>query len=406
MENGNVLISGASVAGPALAYWLGRYGFRPTVVEVAPRLRGGGYAVDFRGSAHLTVLRRMGLLDELRSLQTGGTPLRFVDERGRPQLHLPAEFAGGEVEILRSDLTRLLYERSRQGAEYVFGDSIAAMTDTPDGVQVTFERGPTRLFDLVIGADGLHSNVRRLVFGNEAAYVTHLGYYLAGWDLPNDLGLSRDTLLYNVPGRLASVGPHPHDPAIASTLFLFAADRIDYDRHDLDQQKRLLVDTFDDLGWEVPRLLASLGGASELYFDSISRVDLTPWSTGRVALVGDAACGATLGGMGTGTAVVAAYVLAGELASAGGDHRAAFPRYEQALRRYAEQCQKGGDRTGAFLAPRTRRGIRLRNRLLNRRVLLNLMLKAGRQVSGKISLPDYPAALAPASAGPSPPERR
>src|SRR5437867_1154402 len=168
----NVLISGASVAGPALAYWLGRYGFNPTVVEVAPALRGGGYAVDFRGPTHMTVLDRMGVLDELRRRQTGGSPMRFVDEAGRELLHLPGEFAGGDLEVLRSDLSRVLYEHSRDTTEYVFGDSITSLTETPGGVHVTFERGAPRTFDLVIGADGLHSNVRRLAFGPEDRYVT------------------------------------------------------------------------------------------------------------------------------------------------------------------------------------------------------------------------------------------
>jgi 2-polyprenyl-6-methoxyphenol hydroxylase-like FAD-dependent oxidoreductase len=389
MRNRNVLISGASVAGPALAYWLGRYGFNPTVVEVAPALRGGGYAVDFRGPAHLTVLERMGVLEELRRLQTGGSPLRFVDETGRQLLYLPGEFAGGDVEILRTDLSRVLYERSRDTTEYRFGDSIAAMTQTPDGVHVTFERGAERTFDLVIGADGLHSNVRRLTFGPESQSVSFLGYYLAGWEVPNYLNLGRGSLLYNVPGKLASVGGIHRDPTKASTLFVFASPQLDYDRRDLEQQQKLLADAYAGVGWEVPTLLEGLWDAAELYFDSISRVDLQPWSSGRVTLVGDAACGATLGGMGTGTAVVAAYVLAGELATAGGDHHAAFPQYEQAVRGYAQVCQKGGDRAGRFLAPRTRLGMQLRNRLLGNRVLLNLMLKAGQQVSGTITLKDY-----------------
>jgi 2-polyprenyl-6-methoxyphenol hydroxylase-like FAD-dependent oxidoreductase len=389
MRNRNVLISGASVAGPALAYWLGRYGFNPTVVEVAPALRGGGYAVDFRGPAHLQVLERMGVLEQLRRLQTGGSPLRFVDETGHTLLHLPAAFAGGDVEVLRTDLSRVLHEHSSDTTEYRFGDSIAAMTQTTDGVQVTFERGTKRTFDLVIGADGLHSNVRRLTFGPESQSVSFLGYYLAGWEVPNYLDLGRGSLMYNLPGKLASVGGDHRDPTKASTLFVFASPQLDYDRRDLQQQKQLVADAYAGVGWEVPTLLEGLWDAAELYFDSISRVDLVPWSSGRVTLVGDAACGATLGGMGTGTAVVAAYVLAGELASAGGDHRAAFAGYEQAVRDYAQGTQKGGDRTGKFLAPRTRLGMQLRNRLLGNRVLLNLILKAGQQVSGKITLKDY-----------------
>ncbi|MFI8933275.1 FAD-dependent monooxygenase [Streptomyces sp. NPDC053474] len=385
----NVLISGASIAGPALAYWLGRHGFRPTVVEVAPALRQGGQAVDFRGEAHLTVLQRMGLLPALRRVQTGGSPMRFVDERGRTLLDLPAEFAGGEIEVLRGDLARVLHDHSAPCAEYVFGDSIAALTETSSGVRADFHSGVSRDFDLVIGADGLHSAVRRLVFGSEENYVSHLGYYAATWRLPNTLGLGRGSVGYNVPGRLASVGADHRDPSQAGAFFVFAAPELSYDRRDTAQQKRLIHDAFSGLGWEVPRLLASLDQAPDLYFDSISRADVSTWSRGRVCLVGDAACGATIGGMGTGTAVVAAYVLAGELARARGDHRAAFTRYESRLRTYAEGCQTGGDRTGKFLAPATRTGLRLRNTLLSRRLLLNGMLKLGQRVSSTVTLPDY-----------------
>ena len=389
MKNKKILISGASIAGPALAYWLARYGFEPTVVEIAPALRGGGRAVDFRGEAHMTVLRRMGVLDDLRRVETGGSPMTFVDERGRTRLHLPADFAGGEIEVLRSDLARIYYEHSRSGTEYLFGDSIAKMTQHADGIEVVFASGKRRDFDLVIGADGVHSNVRRLTFGPEERYVTHLGYYVATWDLPNYLGLPPGSLNYNVPGRLVSIGCDFRDRDQAGAFLLFRSPALEYDRHDLGQQRRIITDAFGDLGWETPRLLNSLKDAQELYFDSISRVDIKPWSSGRVSLVGDAAAGATIGGMGTGTSTVGAYVLAGELAAAGGDHTVAFARYEQLVRAYAEGCQVGGDRTGKFLAPASTFGRRMRDGLLSRKVLLNWMLKMGQEVSSKIDLPDY-----------------
>ncbi|MEU6873464.1 FAD-dependent monooxygenase [Streptomyces sp. NPDC046751] len=386
----NVLISGAGIAGPALAYWLGRYGFKPTVVELAPALRDGGQAVDFRGEAHLTVLERMGVLAELRRIQTGGRTMRFVDEHGRQLLHLPAEFTGGDVEVLRGDLARVLYEHSLPCAEYVFGDSITSLTETAGGVQVTFQHGAPREFDLVIGADGLHSNVRRLAFGPEERFVRHLGYYAATWQLPNYLGVGRGSVGYNTPGRLASVGGDHRDAAKARAFIVFAAPRLAHDRRDPEQQKALIADVFGGLGWEVPRLLDSLEHVPDLYFDSISRADVEAWSTGRIGLVGDAACGATIGGMGAGTGVVAAYVLAGELALANGDHRAAFTRYESTLRSYAQGCQKGGDRTGKFLAPGTAAGLRIRNGLLSVNFLLNWMLKEGKKVS-TIALSDYQA---------------
>ncbi|WP_327325976.1 FAD-dependent monooxygenase [Streptomyces sp. NBC_01210] len=395
----NVLISGASIAGPALAYWLGRHGFRPTVVELAPALRDGGQAVDFRGETHLTVLERMGVLNDLRRIQTGGSPMRFVDDDGRQLLYLPAEFAGGGIEVLRGDLARVLHKHSLPRAEYIFGDSITNLTENSSGAQVDFRHGASRTFDLVIGADGLHSNVRRIAFGPEKDYVSHLGYYAATWQLSNYPGLAKGSVCYNAPGRLASFGADHRDPEQAGAFFVFAAPQVSYDRHDLDQQKALITKAFTGLGWEVPRLLESLQQAPDLYFDSISRADVDTWSTGRIGLVGDAAFGATIGGMGTGAAVVAAYVLAGELARAKGDHRVAFTRYESRLRRYVTGCQKGGDRTGKFLAPGTRTGIRVRNSLLSRRLLMNGMLKLGEKVSSVAALPDYrPSPLAPTDA--------
>jgi len=389
----NVLISGASIAGPALAYWLGRYGFRPTVVELAPALRGGGRPVDFRGETHLTVLERMGVLEQLRQIATGGGEMRFVDRDNRQLLYLPPDFTGGEVEVPRGDLAQVLYRHSLPTTEYIFGDSVTGLTETATGVRAVFRNGAPREFALVIGADGLHSNVRRLAFGAEERFVSHLGYYAATWQLPNYLGIERGSVGYNTPGRLASVAADPRDPARAGAFFVFAAPRLDYDRHDPEQQKALIADAFAGLGWEVPRLLDSLRLAPELYFDSISRADVGAWSKGRIGLVGDAACGATIGGMGTGTGVVAAYVLAGELARANGDHRAGFTRYEQLMRGYAEGCQKGGDRTGKFLAPGTASGLRFRNTLLSRPFFLNWMLSTGKKVSSTIALPDYRAEL-------------
>ncbi|MGW2839936.1 FAD-dependent monooxygenase [Streptomyces sp. NPDC001493] len=389
--NDNVLISGASIAGPALAYWLGRHGFKPTVVELAPALRGGGQAVDFRGETHLTVLERMGLLPALRRVQTGGSPVRFVDADGRTRLRLPAEFTGGELEVLRGDLARVLYEHGLPDTEYLFGDSITGLTETDSGVRVDFRHGATREFGLVIGADGLHSHVRRLAFGPEEKYVRHLGHYAATWQLPNVLGLrgGEGSIGHSTPGRYAGVGADGRNPGLARAFFVFASPELSYDRHDPEQQKRLIADAYSGLGWEVPRLLASLREAPELYFDSISRADVDTWSSGRICLVGDAACGATIGGMGTGAAVVAAYVLAGELARSRGDHRAAFTRYENRLRTYAKGCQSGGDRTGKFFAPRTAAGIRFRDAVLSRPLFLNGMLRLGEKVSSTVDLPDY-----------------
>jgi 2-polyprenyl-6-methoxyphenol hydroxylase-like FAD-dependent oxidoreductase len=384
-----VLISGASIAGPALAYWLDRYGFTTTVVEIAPSLRTGGNAVDFRGPLHMRVLGEMGVLEPLRAVQTGGTVMRFVDEDGARLMEWPAGLAGGDLEVPRGDLARVLVGAAPD-VEYLFGDSIAAMTETPDGVDVTFTGGRQRTFDLVIGADGVHSRVRRLTFGPEEQFVKHLGYYVAGWAAPGRTG-DRDMVMHNTPGRMAGVGGD-------GAFFVFRSPLLSYDRKDRTAQKQILRDRYAGMGWLTPRLLDELDAAPDLYFDQICRVDNPTWTRGRVALVGDAACGATIGGQGNGTAVVSAYVLAGELAAAGGDHRVAFPAYERRIGKFARGTQKGGDTTGMFLAPKTARGIRARNFLNNRKWFLDLTFKIAADRSTGIDLPDYPARSAATAA--------
>jgi len=388
-----ILVSGASVAGPSVALWLGRAGHEVTVVEIAPTLRKGGYAVDFRGDVFLTVLERMGVLGELRERQTGGNAMRFVDSSGKQLMRLPPEFAGGELEVLRSDLSQVLYEHGRDVAAYRFGDSIASLRETAGGVDVTFESGLEETYDLVIGADGMHSVVRRLAWPAERVTERHLGYYVAGWEVPNTIGSIEDSLLYNVPGRMASVSADRRDPALAQTLFVFKSPVLAYNRRDRDQQKAIIREHFADLGWRVPELLEGLPSATELYFDSISRVHVDRWSTGRIVLLGDAGYGATFGALGTGTAVVGAYLLAGELAA--GNYPGAFERYESRLRKAVSTTQDGSH-AGRFLAPATSFGIAARNRTLNNRFLLGQMIKMAQKMSTLVELPDYP--LQPGSA--------
>jgi 2-polyprenyl-6-methoxyphenol hydroxylase-like FAD-dependent oxidoreductase len=395
-DNRRILISGASVAGPALAYWLARHGFRPTVVERAPRLRGGGYAVDFRGTAHLSVLAKMGILDQIREQQTQLRTTTYVGEDGRPVARMPAGIFAGDVEILRGDLGHILYQATRDSTEYVFGDSITGLRQDADGVRVTFAHAAPRTFDLVIGADGLHSNVRRLAFADDRGSVRDLGLYVSIFSVADSFGLDHAGLLYSVPGRTAAVfSARPTGRAVAQ-FFFTAPDHgpISYDYHDTGPQQKIVASAFDGVGWQVPRLLEQMPEAADFYFDSVSQVHLDRWSAGRIALIGDAGYAAGPGGNGTGTAVIAAYVLAGELAAAGGDHHVAFARYEQLLRPYVARGQKQARGGAAFLAPATAKKISQRDRFF--RMLRYLPAKGfirylSTRTAAAIKLPDYPS---------------
>jgi len=385
MKSTSVLISGASIAGPALAYWLTRYGFDVTVVEKAPALRPGGQAVDFKGETHRTVLARMGILDDVRRARTDGGDGRVVDAAGRTLAVVPGEFNGGEIEIVRGDLARIVYDRTTATTAYVFDDSITSLTETATGVDVTFLRSAPRTFDLVVGADGLHSNVRRLAFGPESGYVRHLGYYYALADVAVDAGDQGE--LYGEPGRMAATGGSK-----APAFFVFASAPLTYDRDDVPAQKQLVADAYRGGGWRIPELLAGLPASREFYLDSISRVTMDRYTSGRVALLGDAAYGNTLGGFGTGLAIVGAYVLAGELARADGDHTVAFARYEESFRGYAKVSQKVN--AGTLLAPKTRLGMRLRNLLFSVSFLFTPLMRLTERFATDIDLQDYEAGRA------------
>jgi 2-polyprenyl-6-methoxyphenol hydroxylase-like FAD-dependent oxidoreductase len=405
MTSTRVLIQGGGIAGTALAYWLHRTGARVTVVERAPALRAAGYKVDIRGAA-LTVVERMGVLDRLRAMKTDVRGGSVVDARGRRVASMDADAFGGrrhgDAEVLRGDLNRTLFDLTAgPGADrvdYRFGESVTTVLDTTDGVDVTFAGGTTETFDLVIGADGVRSPLRGMVLDNDENPISHLGHYVSIFSVPNHLGVDREELTYVGPGRTTLVYSTAGQTD-AKAMFLWSSPTLEYDPRDRAAQQRLLADAYAGEGWEVPTLLKAMDDAPDFYFDAVAQVRLDGWSRGRVALVGDAAYGASpASGQGTSLALVGAYVLAGELGAANGDHQAAFDNYETRMREFVQRNQALGPANIKRMVLRTPGQVRMSmamlsvmSRLPGRDRLMAAMLAPIHKAATAIDLPDYPA---------------
>jgi 2-polyprenyl-6-methoxyphenol hydroxylase-like FAD-dependent oxidoreductase len=405
VRNRDVLISGAGVAGQALAIWLRRLGFTPVVVERAAAPRDGGQAVDLRGAA-IEVARRTGILDAARAARTGTRGMSYVNSTGKRLASLDGAFGvidPADVEIVRGDLVSILYQAAGHDVEYIFDDSISSLTDTADGVTVTFERSAPRTFGLVAGADGLHSRVRSLAFGPESRFIGQLGLYLSVFTVPNELELDHWQLIHVTPGTSVTV-TSARGNREARAIFFFASEPLDYDYRDRGQQEELLAAAFAGAGWEVPRLLTAMREAPDFYFDSVSQVKMGSWSAGRVTLVGDAGyCPSPLSGQGSSLALVGAYVLASELSAADGDHRDAFARYHQRMQDFVERNQQLATGNAKRFTPASRRQIWLQNQALRalpympgKNWVLSLATKGVKQAANAITLPD------PAAGGNSP----
>lgn len=386
-----VLISGASVAGLSLVYWLSRSGFAVTVVEQAPALPTGGHGVDFRG-AQLKVLDRMGIREAVQERATGLGEQVIVDRAGEPLVRLPPAMFGGEVEISRSDLTRVIHERIGDDVEFRFGDRVTGIAQDDSGVEATFARSEPRRFDVVVGADGLHSGVRTATFGPTASFAVFLGYYQASFTMPNDLGLERIGVIYNEPARAATVISGA-DASHAAVDLVFSSTELDYDWRDRETIAALVERRYDGAGWQVPQLLTAMRQAADLQLLPFTQIHLDRWSSGRVVLLGDAAWCAGPGGSGTGLAMLGAFILAAELKANGGDHRRAFERYEAALRKGATAGQKQAKGSGPFLAPASASRIRSRDRtmrFLSSRMMMPLFTRMTEASANAVTLADYP----------------
>jgi len=348
-----ILVSGAGIAGATAAYWLREAGFSVTVVERAPAPRPGGQTVDLRGAGR-TVVERMGLLGQIRARTVTQRGIAWVDAFGRHRAEMPVDAFGGRGivsadEILRGDLGAILYDVSRPGVSYLFDDTITDLKQDTDGVLVSFEKADARRFDVVVGADGLQSAVRRLGFGQQQTALHPLGLINAWFTIPADVDLADWYLMHNAPaGRVVSIRPGRLPGEQKAALSVRSTEA--FDRGDIGSQLELLERHFANVGWEAPRLLRAARTAPDFYLDSMGQVRLDRWSRGRVVLLGDAGyCPSPLTGLGTSLALVGAYILAGELAAASADPTAAtelqamqgaFDRYEIRMRPYVEQSQE------------------------------------------------------------------
>jgi 2-polyprenyl-6-methoxyphenol hydroxylase-like FAD-dependent oxidoreductase len=360
-----ILVSGAGVAGLACALDLGTRGHDVTVVEYAGRLRVTGTPIDVRGDA-IEIVDRMGLLTRIREQRVRMSEVnQFVDAHGEPVARIPmAEVSDSDddIEIVREDLMRILADALPDTATIRFGDSIEALTDDGDGVDVEFRSGRTERYDLLLGADGQHSAVRGLVFGPEQDYLRHLGVYIALADLPGEAG-SDGVTLHNVPGRMVGIARFTGK---ALATFTFRSERLDYDHRNLDAQKKILTDAFaGHTSWKIPQLLDAARADPEFFFDSASQIHMPSWHRGRVALVGDAGyCASFLSGRGTSLALTGAWFLAEELEQRGTDHAAAFERYEARQRPYVTAAQARVDQGRERQIPPTWEAIEARNERL------------------------------------------
>jgi 2-polyprenyl-6-methoxyphenol hydroxylase-like FAD-dependent oxidoreductase len=388
-----ICISGAGVAGPALAHWLLHHGHQPTLVEIAPRFRGGGYIIDFWGKGY-ELAERMGVLPRLLEHGYHVREIRIVDELGRKvggfdATLLAATLAGRFVSLPRGELASVLYDSVKDRVETLFDNSIASLADLGGAVGVNFTHASPREFDLVIGADGLHSNIRRQAFAPAAIQEVFLGYHVAAFEATGYR--PRDELAYvsfTRPGRQMARFATRNDRTVFMLIF---ASPEPIEAPTTQAQRELLQATFGGMGWESDAILRALQGVETFYFDRVSQIRMPRWSTGRVALLGDAAhCPSLLAGEGCALAIIDAYVLAGELARAGADYTTAFHHYESRLRGFIEAKQRAAKGFASQFAPRTALGVWVRNwatRAMNLPGVADLFL--GRALRDNVDLPNY-----------------
>lgn len=363
MVDRNVLISGAGIAGSTAAYWLAKAGWSVTVVERAADIRSSGNPIDVRGGA-VAIARQMGIWSHLEEVATGVERLVFVDADGRAQAMIPTRLRGGspeEVEVARNELVDVLLEKAHETSLIIRDDSITALHQDDRGIDVQFQRTPSRRYDLIIGSDGLHSTVRRLAFGPEERFSRPFGMFVGTVRAPAPIEDPRTVLLYNEPGTSLIIHPAGGKPGFA---FIFRGQH-DFDYRDAEQGRRIVESAYAGGGWLTTLALKEWGASDDRYFDAVTHVDVPQWAAGRVVLLGDAASCISLFGEGSSNAIVGAKTLADSIAAHPDDHTAAFADYEHKHHKHVRKQQRGAGIASRLLVPKTRSGITIRNAALN-----------------------------------------
>lgn len=361
-----VLIVGAGIAGPTLAYWLLHAGHQPTLVERAPELRRGGYLVDFWG-AGFDVADRMGIVPELRQRGYVMREGRVVGRHGRMIASVkPSAIMGSNeryVSIARSDLAAAIYHALKGAAELILDDTVRTLDDDGDRVRVEFENGKAREFDLLVGADGLHSRIRRLAFGPPEQFERYQNIVVSVFDVPGYRPRTELVAMMHAEIGFQAVRVSLRDDVTMVIFTVRHDDRVPLES--AAEQQALLRERCSGAGWETPALLEAMSRATTFYFDAVSQIQMPSWTRGRVALVGDAAsCPSLLAGQGSALAMIESYVLAAELTRSDGDHRKAFARYQGRLAPFLQSKQAAARRLALAFAPRNRFQLLTRNTVM------------------------------------------
>lgn len=365
------------------------------MIEQAPEPRTGGYVIDFWGAGY-DIVEKMGLMPRIEEAAYRVQEVRFVDSQGRRESGFSADVLrrmtnNRLTSLRRSDLASALLSAVEDRVETLFGDSIASIEPGADSVRIAFDHAAPREVGLVIGADGLHSRVRRLAFGPDERFETSLGLHVAACDVKGYP--HRDDRVYlshTRVGRQISRFSMRDDRTLF--LFIFRDDEFEgaIPKTDAGYRDALHL-IFGNDGWESAEILAAMDSAEDLYFDRVSQIRMDRWTRGRTALIGDAAaCVSLLAGEGTGLAITEAYVLAGELARANGDHDAAFAAWQGRMLPFLMKKQRSALKYASTFAPASRLGLMLRNLALQ---LFRIPIVAdhllGSDLRDEIEVPDY-----------------